>query len=359
MSQYEARLERDLSRIRASLADLAEAVQTAVENASLALFSGDHGLSYGVCLADNPINRASRALDRNCLGFIAVHLPTAGHLRFVSAVMHTNIELERIGDYAKTISRESVQLEQPPSGLIRSQLEEMSQEVRNILESAVTAFTHGDVDAARTCIRAATDAGRRTTTSYSSLMNDEGAASIRDLLAHVVILNCFDRVIDQSKNICEETIFAVTGETKAPKSYHILFLDQDNSRLGPMAQAIARRNHPLSGHYDTGGRRAIDAFADGLKPFLEERGIELEGAPQTLDPTQDLSDYHAIVSLQGSVRDYIDRVPFSTIALDWDLDTAPSPEDTAGSTASLESLYRVLAPQIRDLMVTLHGEETS
>mgnify|MGYP006446287101 FL=1 len=52
MSQYEARLERDLSHIRGQLASLAEAVQTALETASLALFASDHELAYGVCLAD-------------------------------------------------------------------------------------------------------------------------------------------------------------------------------------------------------------------------------------------------------------------------------------------------------------------
>ena len=40
-----------------------------------------------VCLDDHPINRASRALDKSCLGFIAVHLPSAGHLRFIAATM--------------------------------------------------------------------------------------------------------------------------------------------------------------------------------------------------------------------------------------------------------------------------------
>ena len=60
MSKYEARLQRDLDGIRLKLAELSEAVQTAVENASLALFSGDRELSYGVCLDDHPINRASQ-----------------------------------------------------------------------------------------------------------------------------------------------------------------------------------------------------------------------------------------------------------------------------------------------------------
>ena len=39
-------------------------------------------------------------------------------------------------------------------------------------------------------------------------------------------LNHLERISDQAKNICEETLFTITGETKAPKVYKILFLDQ-------------------------------------------------------------------------------------------------------------------------------------
>lgn len=356
MAHYEARLERDLEQIRSKLCDLAEAAQTAVETASLALFSGDHELSYGVCLADHPINRASRALDKICLGFIAVHLPSAGHLRFVSSAMHINTELERIGDYAKTISRESVQLTQPPSGMIRGQLEQVSTEACRILEQAVSAFKNSDAEAARAGIRAANEAGRRVHTGFASLVAGEDSATTRELLCTLIILNCFDRVVDQSKNICEETIFAVTGETKAAKSYRVLFLDSDNSLLGPLAAAIAGRNHPISGTYETAGKSAAAAYAEGLDEFLSDRGLNLATpSPRALESVGELSDFHAIVSLQGPVGDYIDTVPFSTIALNWDLAAAEAEQ----TSAPFEDLYRTLAPQLRDLMVTLHGEETT
>lgn len=356
MSVYEARLERDLGRIREKLAELSGAVHTAMETATRALFSGSREASYGVCLGDHPINRASRALDRTCLGFIAVHLPSAGHLRYVSAAMHTNVELERIGDYAKTISRESVQLVARPSGAICELLEHVSRDALATLAKAIAASNDRDADAAEAGIRMATDARHRVSAGFSHLMAEEVPAPIHEILCYLVILNCFDRVVDQSKNICEETVFALTGQTKAPKAYRVLFLDEDNSVLGPMARALARRNHPLSGVYDTAGRQAAEEFRGGLAAFLEERGVEWgDAAPQTLDPAADLGDYHVIVSLQGSVRDYLDKIPFATIALDWDVEVPPA----GGGTGHFEALYRALAPRLRDLMVTLHGEESS
>jgi phosphate transport system protein len=108
MTHYEQRLERDLSRIKQHLASLAESIEAAVEDAVHALLTGNGKLANTTVLGDQSINRASRALDRMCHGFIALHLPSAGHLRLVSSIIRGNLSLERIGDYAVTICREVV-----------------------------------------------------------------------------------------------------------------------------------------------------------------------------------------------------------------------------------------------------------
>ena len=69
-----------------------------------ALLTRDRELAAEVILGDLPINREVRAIDALCHAFVARHLPSAGHLRFVSSVLRLNVELERIGDYAVTIA---------------------------------------------------------------------------------------------------------------------------------------------------------------------------------------------------------------------------------------------------------------
>ena len=144
MSKYEARLESDLAHISEKLANLGEAVESALKDASRALFTAEEELAYKVILGDFPINRASRELDKICHGFFAVHLPSAGHLRFISSVMRVNLELERIGDYAVNICREAVQIGHLPEGILGQQMEGMSREVQDILGKAIAAFKGGD-----------------------------------------------------------------------------------------------------------------------------------------------------------------------------------------------------------------------
>ena len=82
MSHYEERLERDLSEIRTQLAGLHALVDTAIGQATQAMLSSDDELASRTIIEDNPINRASRELDRHCHSFIVRHLPSAGVLRF-------------------------------------------------------------------------------------------------------------------------------------------------------------------------------------------------------------------------------------------------------------------------------------
>ena len=149
MSHYEKRLENDLSHIREQVRLLAGRVETAVKNAVHALLTGDKELASRTILADGHINRAMREIDSLCHSFIAVHLPSAGHLRLTSSIFRANILLERIGDYAVTICREMFQLSAPPEGAAARGVELMAHEARHVLQQAVQAFDESNVEMAR------------------------------------------------------------------------------------------------------------------------------------------------------------------------------------------------------------------
>lgn len=360
MSHYEARLERDLDRIHKDLAAVAGQVQGALRDAVHVLLSGNREDAYACVLGDMPINRAVRRLDKACYGFIAVHLPSAHHLRWVSAVTHINGALERIGDYAVTICRESVQLPRVPSGILAREVELMSKESAQMLDQAMQAFASQSAEAAKATMVMAEQVERTFDAVFDELMAEDGEWTKRDIFALLVIFHMLERVSDQSKNICEETVFAAAGETKAPKTYRILFLDQDNAGLSKMAEALGRKSYPDLMAYASAGRAAADALDPVMSGLMTRRGIDLAGVtPQTLEPIEaEIDDYHVIVSLSGVVTDYIERVPFHTAALTWDLGSAPS-ADAPDAGERWEEIYRQLAVRLRDLVELLHGEEVS
>jgi phosphate transport system protein len=359
MSHYEERLEKDLVTIRNRVAKMATRAVQGLNDSMHALLKGDHELAAATILADHPINRAMREIDRLCHEFIALHLPSAGHLRFLSSVIHVNIALERIGDYAVTISRVSEQLPAPPDGHVARELQRVANEALLMLNQSITAFNDLNPEMAKATMIMEQDMEYDLDAIYSDLVANQEHEKVRNLLAVFIIFTHLKRVADQAKNLCEETIFAVTGATKAPKIYNILFVDKDNSCLSQMAEAIARKTFPESGNYSSAGAQPAAAVNPAVVQFMTEHGVDLSGAtPVAIDMTHhELAEKHFIVSLQGPVRDFVPQIPFHTTGLEWDVSPISVAKQESTSTEELQMLYRQLATHVRDLVGILRGED--
>ena len=358
MSHFEERLERDLVAIRAQVASMAERVETGISNAMHALQTGNNKLASATILADHEINRSMRRIDQLCHKFIATHLPSAGHLRLLSSVIRANIELERIGDYAVVIARESLQLPTPPTGPLSRELERVGSETQLMLNQSIKAFNELNAEMAKSTMIMEEQMENDLDIIYSELMSNDERDAVKNLLAMFAVFNQLKRVADQAKNLCEETVFAATGGTKTPKVFNILFVDEDNSCQSQMAEAIARKSFPESGNYQSAGRQPAAKLNPDMVKFLESHGTSLaptaKPSPIDMTPLQ-LTTQHVIVSLQGPVKSYFEQIPFHTTPLEWDVGPAPERGDEAG-IKRLEEIYRDTAIQVRDLMEALRGE---
>jgi phosphate transport system protein len=358
MSHLEERLERDLNNIHDRVAKMGAQVQEAVKNAVKALQTGDKKLAYVTVLNDNPINRCMREIDKICHRFFAVHIPSGGHLRLLSSVIRANIELERIGDYAVTIAREAAHLSQPPTGGLGRELDRIASETMNMLDLAINAFTALNADSAKSTMTMANEMEHNLNVVYTEMMQNNERSKVEEILAIFVVFTQLKRVADQAKNLCEDTVFAVTGDQKVPKTFNILFIDEDNSSLSQLAQAIAKINHPTVGNYRSAGRIQAQALNPNLVKFLREKGIDYSDAkPISLEQLtpKEIAEQDVIVSLRDEVASYLPRIPFHTSALAWGLSEVPEDEDIH----EYDSIYRELAILIKDLMELLRGEGAS
>lgn len=363
-SHYEERLESDLTKIRERLNDVGARVEKALSDSVHAVLMRDAPLAYQIVLGDMAINRATREIDRLCHAFVARHLPSAGHLRFISAVLRMTIELERAGDYAVTIARESIQLSQPLAELARRELERMSKDALQMLRQSLRAFREGNADLAKGTMVYADQVERSFSVVFEELLEEgqSGARPIKDLFATFAIFNRIERVSDKAKNVCEQTVFYVTGETKQPKVYRILFMDQTNDYYSLMAEAIARKAYPDSGDYVSAGLEPAPALSPPFIELMEERGVNVSSlSPRAIDwVPEEWSDFHVIVSLEGPVNRYTEEVPFRTVALEWKVPPRPDKKASRDEVRkSFEETYRVIASEVGQLMETLRGDDAS
>ena len=357
MSHYELRLQRDLDDIHARFGGIAARVEQAIADAIRTVLTGDEDLAYRTILNDERINREVRALDRLCHKFVAVHLPSAGPLRRMSSVIRTNIQLERLGDYAVIICREAVQLSRPPEGSIAREIEMTAIDARRTLHQAITAFTEENGEVARATMHLADTVEHTMDAIYEALLGPERSGETRDRIALFVVFNMLKRVWDQAKNICEETVFAVYGEQKAPRVHNILFVDRDNGGASQMAEAIARKTHGEHARFRSAGQDPAPALDSRMVAFMERHGFDTSAiAPRAVaGELAHLDRYYLIVSLDGPVRSYVPRVPFHTSALTWDVGSVGAEIGDEDAAGRFEALYRDLAVRIDDLMRVLRG----
>ncbi len=361
MTHYEARLEGDLRRIHDRTEQLGNLVEAALERSIRAVMTGSEDLAYTTILGDEQINRLMREIDAMCHGFIALHLPSAGHLRTISATIRTNVQLERIGDYAVVICREAVRLSSPPVGAVARELEMVANDAQLMLHQSLRAFHEGSGEVARATMHMADQAQTPMDKVYAALIDQNQTLPAADLFAHFAIYNHLKRVFDQAKNVCEETVFAVYGESKAAKVHRVLFLDEDNSFLTQMAEAIAHKRFSEKAVSSSAGRAPASGPDPIMVAFMEAHGYDLSGAEmRKLDPTPEtIASYFVIVSLQGPVRSYLPEIPFHTSALTWDLGDPPKVKDTTETRRRCEELYREIALKVQDLMDLLAGDATT
>ncbi|MDH3587849.1 MAG: phosphate signaling complex protein PhoU [Gammaproteobacteria bacterium] len=357
MSHYEERLASDLDRIHISIRTMAAMVERSLKDAMRALLDGDRQLANMTVLGDNRINRASREIDRLCHAFIARHLPGAGHLRLISAVIRLNVALERVGDYAVTISRESLQLTSPPSGRLARELDRVSDESQRILHQAIDVFVAHNADAAAASIPLSENIENMMDDIYAELTGAESKRSPREIVAAFVVFSLLKRISDQAKNICEQTVFAVAGQSKKTKRFRILFVDGDNNERSLMAQGIARKSHPEVATYLSAAREPAADLATGFVDFLDSCGIDVQQlkVDRLRSGQHELQEMDVLISLDGPVSQHVNEVPFHTAAIDWPVDSAVS----EAGPGSYEALYRYLKNQIDELIGVIAGDESA
>jgi phosphate transport system protein len=349
MSNYQSRLDGDLEVIRTRLGRVAQVVREAVDESIAALVAHDKERLYLVMLNDLPINRETRAIDGLCHAFIARHLPAAGPLRFVSSALRLSIALERIGDYAVTVARVGVKLSQKPPKRFIDELTGLTVNACHMLQDATDAFIRGDAELARETARRAKKIDRRHDEFFNEIVSDDGIERpVLEIVSLLTIIGKLERVSDQAKNMCEEAVFVTTGQTKKPKVYKVLFVDETNALLSQLCVAIAQKSFPESGTYESCGWNPASEADPRLREISESFALGLDHPK--ISPVQPFrespAEYHVIVSLNGGKTPPLPNIPFHSVLLNWTVDPSLRADD----------LVRELSGMIQSLLITLRGE---
>ncbi|MCC6169853.1 MAG: phosphate signaling complex protein PhoU [Caldilineaceae bacterium] len=205
---------RELEKLQDDILVLGSMVRQAILESVEALRARDHDAARRIIAGDRQINARKYTLEQNCLTLIATQQPMARDLRFLAAVLDISTELERMGDYAKGISRINLYLGHEPLVKPLIDIPRMADKAMDMLQRSLDAFVNQDVEAAR-AIPLEDD-------EIDALYNKVS----RDLIELIIknpeiidranylswVAHNLERAADRVTNICERVIYTVTGD---------------------------------------------------------------------------------------------------------------------------------------------------
>jgi phosphate transport system protein len=209
-------LDRALRALLDELLVLGDMVADAVRIAVSSLKERDLAASQKVYLADEEINKKHFEIEDRCITLIATQQPMAKDLRLLAAVLEITTELERMGDYAKGIAKINLLLGTEPLIKPLIDIPRMADISLDMLHRALDAFVAGDVETARKIPKEDDQVDALYNQVYRELVTymiaDTSTIDGANFL-HWAAHN-LERMADRVTNICERTIYMVTGEMR-------------------------------------------------------------------------------------------------------------------------------------------------
>lgn len=214
-------LEQDLENISSRIYEMADLVSESISRSLESLNNADMLLAQKVIDDDSRLDNLEIEIDNRCIRIIVTRQPAAIHLRFVLALLKINTDLERMGDMATSIARESLKLngssidKLPPdiSSMVSIGINNMATIGIEMLKDSFQAISEKNVEKARKVIKKDMKLDEIYFDIYGVLFSymAEKSKSISEALGHIMIAKALERIGDHAMNIAERAIYYIEG----------------------------------------------------------------------------------------------------------------------------------------------------
>jgi phosphate transport system protein len=206
--------ERDLRRLQDEVLVLGSMVAGYLNDAIEALKRRDLEAAKRLVAWDGQVNEKRFAIENNTLSLIATQQPMASDLRTLAAILEIITDLERIGDYAKGISKINLMIGEEPLIKPLVDLPRMAEKAVDMLQWALQAFVQQDLELARAIPKEDDVVDELYNRIYRDLLDMIiKDTRVTDQATYLLwAAHNLERTADRVVNICERVVFTVTGQ---------------------------------------------------------------------------------------------------------------------------------------------------
>jgi phosphate transport system protein len=209
------RFHKELEKLKKRILSLGAMAEDRVRMAIKAIETRNVAIADKIINTDYEIDEMEVEIEEECLKVLALHQPVAVDLRFITAVIKINNDLERIADEAVNIARgvRYLSKEKKPFDF-DVDFSSMAERAEAMLKNSLDALVNLDTDlAVKVCIL--DDEVDKINGEVHRLVKNaigENPDQGEHLINLLLISRHIERIADHATNIAEEVIYLIEGE---------------------------------------------------------------------------------------------------------------------------------------------------
>ena len=206
--------QEELDQLEASLQEEGELVLRALRGSLGALERQDEELADEVIAFDDEIDEMYLAVEEGIQSLLARQTPVAVDLRLVLAILHINLHLERMADYAVTIAKlTKLVADVEPDAMLLQSLQEMGERAEEMIRVALDALANRDLQAAESLVDLDELIDRSNRRFVERVVEIVAEPGLREwVLRMVLVSRTIERIGDHAVDIGEQVAFIITGD---------------------------------------------------------------------------------------------------------------------------------------------------
>jgi phosphate transport system protein len=203
----------ELEELQSKLLAMGGLVEASISNSINALVERDEDRAKEVMWGEAQINQKEIEIDELATRLLALFQPMARDLRFITAVIKMNSDLERMGDLAVNITERARTLMKEPVLRPLVDIPRMAELAETMVRRSLDAFARRDAEMARDVLLADDEVDHLRDAVYDELLAfmQEESNTINRAVALMFIAQNLERIADHATNIAEDVLFLVKG----------------------------------------------------------------------------------------------------------------------------------------------------
>ena len=206
--------QKELEKIKKQILSLGSMVEEKVRMATKAIETFDTEIAEKIEATDFEIDEMEVEVEEECLKILALYQPVAVDLRFLTAVIKINNDLERIGDEAVNIAQRILTISKSSRDEFFYDYTHMAEKAQDMLKRSLDSLVNLDVDMAFNVLTSDDEVDAMHRDAYDTIKQyiREHPDKVTYLLNLYLISRHLERLADHTTNIAEEVVYLIEGE---------------------------------------------------------------------------------------------------------------------------------------------------